>query len=75
MMAYFALAATVAMDNAEAGVDRIDGQSMRANEVVNPLSPPVFFRNSFGVVTNRRQFEQFYLTVGRPIGPYVFARR
>jgi hypothetical protein len=46
-------------------------------ETVKPNSPPLFYRNEFGAVTNRRQFRHFYrheLTAGQPLGPHVFAR-
>ena len=41
------------------------------------VRPPVFYRNEFGVVTNRRQFLEFYyhqLISGLPIGPHIFGR-
>ena len=46
-------------------------------EAVPPRAPPLFYRNEFGAVTNRRQFRQFYqhkLATGQPLGPHVFAR-
>lgn len=76
-----AVAATVTEDDApygEAGVDRIEERSIMENEAMRRRLPPVFFKNDFGVVTNRRQFKEFYryeLDSGQPIGPHVFAPR
>jgi hypothetical protein len=50
-------------------------EPMEPIEAVRPLSPPIFYQNELGVVTNRRQFEEFFRIVGRPVGPYVFVRR
>ena len=46
-------------------------------DVARPKSPPLFYRNDLGAVTNRRQFLQFYqhkLAAGQPLGPHIFAR-
>jgi hypothetical protein len=58
----------------EGSADRIDEPDMRSNDVMCALLPPVYYRNELGVVTNRRQFQEFYRIAGWPIGPYVFAR-
>ncbi len=61
---------------ARAWIRRID--EIMIGEVARPRSPPVFYKNEFGVVTKRRQFLQFYayeLASGLPIGPHVFGLR
>lgn len=80
-LSHRAIAATVEKDDAPyngAGVRCVDEPIMTTKDVVRAELPPVFFKNDFGVVTNRRQFKEFYsyeLASGRPIGPHVFARR
>jgi hypothetical protein len=80
-LSHRAIAATVKKDDAPyngAGVSCVDEPIMTTKDVVRAELPPVFFKNDFGVVTNRRQFKEFYsyeLASGRPIGPHVFARR
>jgi len=72
-----ATAATASKDDAfidRASVDNITGPNMSASLV----RPPVFYKNKFGVVMNRRQFRSFYhdeLISGRPIRPHIFVRR
>ena len=68
------IAATGKEDNAPSDEVGVDGFDERINIVRQP-SPPLFYNNDMGAVTNRRQFLRFYEYVGRPIGPYVFARR
>ncbi len=76
-MAYLwggAIAITIAKTNNNNEAVDCTGEPIEPIDVVRPLLPPIFFRNQLGVVTNRRHFEQFFMIVGRPIGPYVFAR-
>lgn len=80
-LSHRAIAATVKKDDAPyngAGVSCVDEPIMTTKDVVRAELPPVFLKNDFGVVTNRRQFKEFHsyeLASGRPIGPHVFARR
>ena len=72
-----AIAATGTEDDAPSDEVGVDGFDERTN-IVRPPSPPLFFKNAIGVMTNRRQFREFYhdeLVSGRPIGPHVFVRR
>lgn len=57
--------------------DEVGADGERINIVRQP-SPPIFYQNDMGAMTNRRQFQKFYeyeLASGRPIGPHVFVRR
>jgi hypothetical protein len=69
-----AIAAGVTKDDAlsdNAGVDHIAAPGISALLV----KPPVFYKNKFGVVTNRRQFQSYYeLNSVRSTGPYIWAR-
>ena len=60
-LSHRAIAATVKKDDAPyngAGVSCVDEPIMTTKDVVRAELPPVFFKNDFGVVTNRRQFER-----------------
>jgi hypothetical protein len=62
-LSHRAIAATVKKDDAPyngAGVSCVDEPIMTTKDVVRAELPPVFFKNDFGVVTNRRQFKEFY---------------
>jgi hypothetical protein len=72
-----AIAATGTEDDAPSDEVGVDGLDERTNIVRQP-SPPIFYKNDMGAMTNRRQFRKFYeyeLASGRPIGPHVFVRR
>ena len=59
-------------------LDQTGKHGIQANGMVKPHSPPIWYQNQLGCVTNRRQFLEYYreeLESGRPIGPHIFVRR